>query len=160
MRRRLVGFIPGDFLSWENLRANSRFLCRGTASHNLGGKQHIELGDSRSDEYCHYAGNIHIYIRDRFHWRQPNGDDSLHADCDECLGIDHSDSKSHGNSGRRFFGDHEHFLPKRNPGDCLRRLHHRRQRRLSTLHLFREYEFRLSSVTGGDVPQSNDGRCH
>jgi hypothetical protein len=149
--RRLFGLISWGLLSRKDLRANDRFLCRGTASHNLGGNEHTELGDSRSDEYCHYARNIHIYLCNWFHWRQPNGDDSLHTDGDECLGIDRIDRQDHGNSGWRFLGDRQQFLSKRNPRGSLRRLRRRRQRRFSTLHLLREYEFRISSVTGGDV---------
>jgi len=160
LRRRLVGLIPWCLLSRKSLRANDRFLYRGTDSPNLGSKQHSELGDNRSDEYCHYSRNIHIHIRDWFHRRQPNGDDSLHADRDERFGIDHVDSKSHVSRGRRFFGDHQHFLSKHNPRGSLCRLRHRRQRRFSTLHLLGKYEFRLSSVTGGNVSQSNDRKRH
>jgi len=124
------------FLSWKDLRTDDCLLCRGTNSRDRGYKQHTELGDNRSDEYCHCARNIHFYLRNWFHQRQPNGDDDLHADGNECRGLDLIDGKNHGNSGRRFLGDRNHFLPQRNTRGSLRRLHHRRQRRFSTLHLF------------------------
>ena len=48
--------------------------------------------------------------------------------------------KSHGNRVRRPLGDHDHFLPGRNARRGVCRLHHRRHRRHSALHIFREHE--------------------
>jgi hypothetical protein len=109
-------------------------------------QQHAELGDDRGDQSCHHAGDIHLHIREWFDEREPNGDDHLHADCDQCLWLDHIHGKSHCNSARRSIGDNNHFVPRRNTRRGVCRLHNRRQRRLSALHLFRKHEFQLSSI--------------
>ena len=46
----------------------------------------------------------------RFDQRQPDFDHDLHADRNECLGLDDLDRKSH-SSLRRTTGDHDHFVP-------------------------------------------------
>ena len=66
---RLFDHISRALISRENLGADDRFLCRATDGHHLRSKQHVELGDNRSDQYRHYAGDIHLYIRHRFHRR-------------------------------------------------------------------------------------------
>jgi len=105
------------------------------------------LDDNRGDEYCHHPGNIHVHIGERFNKREPNGNDDLHADCDQCLRLDHIDRNGHSNSVRRSIGDNNHFVPRRNSRRGVCRLHNSRQRWLSALHLFRKHEFQLSTIT-------------
>ena len=112
----------------------------------FGFQQHAELVDDWSNEYCHHARDIHLHICEWFDEREPNGDDHLHADCDQCLWLEHIHGKSHCNSVRRSIGDSNHFVPKRNPRRGVCRLHNSRQRRLSALYLFRKHEFQLLSV--------------
>ena len=55
------------------------------------------MGDHRGDEYCHYAGDIHLHVGKWFDQRKPNGNDDLYADRDQRLRLDHLHGKSHGN---------------------------------------------------------------
>jgi hypothetical protein len=96
--RRWVEFIP-----WERLNADDRFLRRRSDHRNFGCKQYSQLDDGRSNQHCHHARDVHVNIRQRFHRREPNGNDLLHADCEQFLWFDHIDDKSHGN--RRRFRD-------------------------------------------------------
>ncbi len=41
------------------------------------------MGGDWSDEYCHHARSIHIYVVERFHQHEPDRDDDLHADGNE-----------------------------------------------------------------------------
>jgi hypothetical protein len=105
------------------------------------------LGDNRSNQYRHHAGDIHVHIRKWFDEREPDGDDHLHAHSNERRWFGHIHGKSHCDSVRRSIGDHNHFVPGRNTRRGVRWLHNSRQRRLSALHLFRKHEFQLSSIT-------------
>ena len=138
-------------------QTNHQLLHRESHKYHFGFQQYAELGDDRGDEYCHHAGDIHVHIREWFDEREPDGDDHLHADGYQYRGLDYIHGKSHGNSVRRSLGDHDHFLPRRNTRRSVCRLHHRRQRRLSTLHLFRSREFQRSSLAGGNVSRCNYG---
>ncbi len=74
---------------WKRLRADDYLLYGGSDKHKLRYKQRTELDGSRSDEYCHHAGDIHVHIGKRFNQHEPNGDDHLHADRNQCLWLDH-----------------------------------------------------------------------
>ena len=130
-------------------KADDQLLHGEPHEHHFGFQQHAELGDDRGDEHCHHAGDIHVHIRERFDEREPDGDDHLHADGDQCRGLDHGHGNSHGNSVRRPVGDHDHFVPRRNTRRGVCRLHNRRQRRHSALHLFRDREFQLPPLPEG-----------
>ena len=130
-------------------QASDQFLHREPHKYHFGIQQHAELDDDRSDQYCHHAGNIHVHIRKRIDEREPNSDDHLHADCDQCRGLDHVHGEGDCNSVRRAIGDHNHFVPGRNAGRGICRLHNRRQRRLSALHIFREHEFQFPPLPEG-----------
>jgi len=136
-----------DLALWKRLRADNHFLLGEPDNHKLRYKQHTELGDGRRDESRHHAGDIHFHIGKRFNEHEPNRDDDLHADCDQCLWLDHIHGKSHVNRVWWYVADNHHFVPKRNTRRSVCRLHNRRQRWLSALHLFREHEFQLSAVT-------------
>jgi hypothetical protein len=105
------------------------------------------LGDDWREQYCHHAGDIHFHIREWFDEREPNGDDHLHADCDQRVWLDHIHGKDHGNSGRWYIGDCNYFVPGRNTRRGVCRVHNSRQRWLSALHLFHKHELQLSSIT-------------
>ena len=85
--RRLDDFV--QFSRRKRLRADDHFLYRGSDKHKLRCKQRTELGGSRSDEYCHHAGNIHVHIGKRLNEHEPSGDDHLHADSNQCRWLDH-----------------------------------------------------------------------
>ena len=104
------------------------------------------MGDHGSDDYCHHARDIRLHIREWFDERKPDGDDDLHADCNERLRLDHRHGTGHCYSLGRSFGDNDHLVPRRDTGRCVYRLHNRCQRWLSTVHLFREYECQLSTT--------------
>jgi len=131
---------------WKRLRADDYLLYGGSDKHKLRYKQRTELDGSRSDEYCHHAGDIHVHIGKRFNQHEPNGDDHLHADRNQCLWLDQIHGKSDGNCVRQSIGDNNHLVPRRNTRRSICRLHNSRQRWLSALHLFRKYEFQLLSV--------------
>ena len=128
-------------------QTNNQLLHRYPHKYYFGFQQHAELGGDRGNRSCHRPGDIHVHIREWFDEREPNGDDHLHPDCDQCLWLDHIHGKSRCNSARRSIGDSNHFVPKRNTRRGVCRLHNSRQRWLSTLYLFRKHEFQLSSIT-------------
>jgi hypothetical protein len=74
---------------WKRLGADDYFLHGGSDKHKLGYKQHTELGGSRSDEYCHHAGDIHVDIGKRFNQYEPGGYDHLHPDSNQCRWLGH-----------------------------------------------------------------------
>jgi hypothetical protein len=128
-------------------QTSHQLFHRQPHKHYLRFQQHVELDDERGEQHCHHAGNIYIRIREWFDQRQPNRDDHLHADCDQCLGLSNIHGESHSNSVRQSIGDNNHFVPRRNTRRGVRRLHDSRQRWLSALRLFRKLEFQLLSVT-------------
>jgi hypothetical protein len=67
------------FAHWETFQANDHFFYGGSGNHKLGRQQHNKLGDDRSNQYCHHAGDIHVHIGKWFDKREPDGDDYLHA---------------------------------------------------------------------------------
>ena len=144
---RRLDHVDADRYRKHGRETNDQFFHGEPHKYHFGVEQHAELGDDWGDEYCHHAGDIHLHIREWFDEREPNGDDHLHADCDQCLWLDHIHGKSHCRSVRRSIDDNDHFVPERNPRRGVCRLHNRRQRRRSALHLFRQHEFQLSSIT-------------
>jgi hypothetical protein len=131
----------------QQTQANDQLVHGQPHKHHFGFQQHAELGDDRGCQSCHHPGNIHFHLREWVNERQPNGNDHLHADCDQRHWLVHSHGKSHGNCVRWTIGDHNHVVPKRNTRRCVCGLHDSRQWRLSALHLFRHHEFQLSSIT-------------
>jgi hypothetical protein len=73
----------------KRLSANDRFLCGEPDNHQLRYQQHTELGGRRSDEYRHHAGDIYIHVAERFHEREPDGFDDLHADGNQRHRVDY-----------------------------------------------------------------------
>ena len=78
-----------ELAPWKRLRADDYFLYGGSDERKLRYEQHTELGSSRRDEYWHHAGDIHVRIGKRFDEHEPNGDNHLHADSNQCRGLDH-----------------------------------------------------------------------
>jgi len=68
----------------KRLNADDHLLHGKPDKHECRHKQHTELGGSRSDEYRHHAGDFHFRIGERFNDDEPNGDDHLHADSNQC----------------------------------------------------------------------------
>jgi hypothetical protein len=76
----------GEFIGrhhWERHRADDHILYGEPGEHQLRRKQHAELGSKGRDEHFHLAGDIHLKRRSRFHQREPDGDNDLHADGDQ-----------------------------------------------------------------------------
>ena len=73
----------------KRVRADDHFLHSEPDKHKLRNKQHTELGGSRSDECRHHAGNIHFHIGEWFNQHEPNRDDHLHADSNQCHRLGH-----------------------------------------------------------------------
>jgi hypothetical protein len=71
------------------LRADDYFFYGESDEHKQRCKQHIELGGSRRDEYCHYAGDIHIHIGEWFDERKPDVYGDLRADSNQRRWLDH-----------------------------------------------------------------------
>ena len=73
----------------KRLPADDHFLYGKSDKHKFRDRQHTKLGGSRSDEYCHHAGDIHVPIGKRFNEHEPNRDDHLHADGKQYRWLDH-----------------------------------------------------------------------
>ena len=128
-------------------QTNDQFVHGQPHKRYFGRQQHAELGDERGDECCHHAGYIHVHPGEWFDERESNGDDYIHADGYQCLRFGNLHGKSHCHSVRRSAGDHHHFVPRRNTGSHVCRLHHSRQRRHSAVHIFAKHGcHRLSSI--------------
>ena len=84
MRRDFV-----EFVLWTRLRADDYFVYCESNKHKQRCKQHIELGGNGSDKYSRHAGDIHVHSGERFNEHESNGDDHLHADCDQCRWVEH-----------------------------------------------------------------------
>ena len=110
------GFV--ELYLWTRLRADDRFLYRGSDQRNLRHKQHIELGGIRGDEYCHHAGDIHLHIGERFNEHESNGDDHLHADSNQCCGLDHFHANHYRKHGRQSWKQTDDHLLHRQPRGC------------------------------------------
>jgi len=105
------GLRLGEFVGltlWKRLRADDHILRGQSHKYRFGFQQHAELGDDGRDEHCHHAGNIHFHIGKRFNEHEPNGDDHLHADRDECHRLDHF--HCHGNCHRQHAEQANHQL--------------------------------------------------
>jgi len=146
-----------EFVLWKRLLADNHFLHRESDKRKLRHEQHAELGGSGSGEYCHRAGHIYLYLGEWFNEHEPNGDHHLHADGKQCIWLKHIHGESYRGSGRRSSGDNDNLVPRGNTRRQLCRLHNRRNRRLSAIHLFRKHECQLSSIAGGDVARYGDG---
>ena len=92
--------ISSSSSSQKGYPADDRILCGEPIKHQLRHQQHAELGGNRGDEYCHYAGDIHLHIGKWFNEHESDGDDHLHADSDQFLWLGHL----HGNDHR--YGKH------------------------------------------------------
>ena len=101
------------------------FLHSEPRKYYLRFQQRTELGDDWGNQSCHHAGNIHVHLGERFDEREPNGDDYLHADGDQCRRLDHVYGESHCNSVRRYIGDNNYLVPRRNTRRGVCRLHNR-----------------------------------
>ena len=126
---------------------NDQFLRSQSHKYQSGFQQHAKLGDERSGEHCHRAGDIHVHIGERFDQRESNGDNHLHAHGNQCHRLDHIHGNRHCNRARRSAGDNNHFVPRRNTRRGVCRLHNSRQRRHSALYVFAKLGcHRLSSI--------------
>ena len=79
--RRLEIAGPAD---WTRLGTDDSLFCGQSGKHKLRCKQQAELGYDQGDEHRHHAGDLHINVGEWFDEREPNGDDDLYADSDEC----------------------------------------------------------------------------
>jgi hypothetical protein len=73
----------------ERLRTGHHFLYGGSNQHKLRYKQHTDLGGRGSDKYRHHTGDIRVHIGERFNEHEPDDDDHLHADSNQCRWFDH-----------------------------------------------------------------------
>ncbi len=90
-----------DFVPWKRLRADDHFLYGGSDHDKPRHKQHTELGGDRNDQHCHHAGGIHLHVGKRFNQHEPNGDDQLHSDRNQCRGLDHVNSNRYRKHGKQ-----------------------------------------------------------
>lgn len=80
----------------KRVGADGRFVHGESDKHKLRDQQHTELGGDGSDEYCHCAGDIHVASSKRLHEHEPNGDDNLHSDSNQCQWVGHVYSYRYG----------------------------------------------------------------
>jgi len=131
---------------WCRRCTDDLIVYSGSAKHKPWYKQRAKLDGIRSNKHCHHSGDIHFPICEWLNEREPNDNDHLHPYCDQCFRLGHNHGESDRNSVERFVGDHNHFVPRWNPRSGICRLHNRRRRRFSPLHLFCKQQCRLSSV--------------
>ena len=146
-----VGHIHRDRHRKHGSQTNRWFLYGQPDNDLFGFQQHAKLGDERGDQPFHRPGRIRAHSREWLCEREPNGDDHLHADGDQCRRFDNIYGKSDCNCIRRSTSDNDHFVSGRNTRLGVCRLHNSRERRLSALYLFRKRECQLLSVAGGDI---------
>ena len=94
-----IDHVHSDRHRKHGCQTNHQFLYSQPHKHHYRVRQHTELGGNRSDEYCHYAGDIHVYCSKRVHERQPNGDHHLHADGDQYRWFDNFHRNRHRKHG-------------------------------------------------------------
>src|SRR5208283_2122966 len=138
-------------------QANDQLLHGHSRKHQFRFQQHADVGNQRRSHHRHHTGNLHLHTGKRFHQRQPNNNDNLHADSNQQRWLNHLHRQSYGDVLRWPAGYHHHFVPRRNTRRGLRGLHHRRQRRRSALHLFRKRKSQLPFAAGRNVPRSSNG---
>jgi len=81
-----------ELVLWKSFRADDHLVCGESDKRKRRCQQHAELGDDRSHEDRHHAGDIHLDIGKRFSEHEPNGNDRLHADGNQCFRLDHGDA--------------------------------------------------------------------
>ena len=94
--RRHGGLRHGHFIElilWNRPGNDDHFLYGESNEHKQRREQHLKLGGERCDECCHHTGDIHLHIGERCDECEPDGDDHLHAHCNERRRLGHS----HGN---------------------------------------------------------------
>ena len=74
-----------EFVFPNRLRTSDYFVYSESAQHQLRLEQYLNVGGDRSDGYCHQAGDIYVHIGEWFDEREPDGNDDLYADSDQCL---------------------------------------------------------------------------
>jgi hypothetical protein len=106
---------------WKRLSAGDHFLYGGSDKCKFRYQQHTKLDGNRGNEHRHHARDIHIHIGKRFNQHEPNGDDHLHSDSNQCLWLDYvygnryrkhgkqtSDQRLHGEPHKHHFGLQQH----------------------------------------------------
>src|SRR5208337_1414870 len=152
---RLGGFLGQ--LHRQRHRPGDHLFSGDPGKRQLRHQQHADVGNQRRSHHRHHTGNLHLHTGKRFHQRQPNNNDNLHADSNQQRWLNHLHRQSYGDVLRWPAGYHHHFVPRRNTRRGLRGLHHRRQRRRSALHLFRKRKSQLPFAAGRNVPRSSNG---
>ena len=104
------------------------------------------MGYNGGDEHRHHAGDLYVDVGQWFNKCEPNVDDHLHTDCDECGRLDYCHGKSDDDIGRWSISDHNRLLPGGNARHGVCGLHNRGKRRDSALYLFSQHEYKLSSI--------------
>jgi len=94
----LGDLVDASLRKW--LRANDHFVFGRSGKHKLRFQQRAELGNERSDKYCHHAGDIHVHIGDRFDECESYGDDHLHAHGNQCRWLSHLYANRYGKHGK------------------------------------------------------------
>jgi len=81
-RCRRLSYIYANRYRKRRKPTNDQLLHTQPHEYQLRFQQHAELGNQRSDEYCHHARDVHVHICERFDKRESNSDDNLYADSD------------------------------------------------------------------------------
>jgi len=107
--RRLSHLFADNYCSGK--RTSDQFLRSQSRNYPFRLQQHAELGDERSDEYCHHAGDIHVHIGEWFDSCKSNGDDCLYPDSNRCRRLSHFFA-NHYRSGKRTNDQLLHTQPR------------------------------------------------
>jgi hypothetical protein len=90
---------------WTGLRADDHFVHGESNKHKLRVKQHIELGGNGRDKYNRHAGDIHVHSGERLHEHEPDGDDHLQADGNQCRWLGHVHANHYRKRGKQQAND-------------------------------------------------------
>ena len=140
----LVGLV-----SRHRFHAVDRILCGESDKYQPWREQHFELGDEWRNDDFDFPWWVQLRFRKRFNEREPNGDDDLHPQGDQCFRLDDCDGYGYRKRGRGSVDHNNYLVPQRNPIDTLRRLYDQCERRDPSLHIFDEYLHILCHLAGG-----------
>ena len=132
-------------------QARHQLLHRKSDEHHFRVCLYSELDDDGSDESRDHARCIHFHVCNRLYERQSNDGDHLYFNCLQQRRIDNGDRKNFRDRFRRNADHRNNILPWWNARQGIHGLRHRRQWRISAIHVFHQHEFQFSPIARRDV---------
>ena len=104
------------------------------------------MDDYGRDDSGDYARDVHVFEREWFDEREADGNDDLYADGYQHGGIGYIHDKGYGDGVERAIIAGYQFVPERNAGDGVCRVHAGGQRRNSALYIFSEHQCEFPAI--------------